>query len=76
MLVWTLISRARKHWISAIHPAETVPLVLAIGAIIQSLVFIGAQSTGLSSLYINGCAMISQFVFPGIESRVDEVGCC
>ena len=65
----------RKYWISAIHPAETVPLILAIGIVIQGLLFIGAQSTGLSSLYINGCATISQFVFPGTESRVDEVGC-
>jgi hypothetical protein len=55
------------------HPAETVPLILALGVVIQSIVFIGAQSTGLSSLYVDGCAVTSRFVFPGMEVAVDGV---
>lgn len=68
--VWT-----RKHWISAIHAAETVPLILAVGVVIQSVVFIGAQATGLSSLYTDGCARTSRFVFPGMVVAVDRVAC-
>lgn len=63
----------RKYWISAIHPAETVPLILSVGIVIQSVLFIGAQAPGLSTLYIDGCAITSQFVFPGMVAVLDRV---
>lgn len=47
------------------HPAETFPLILNIGIGIQSLVFAGVQGTGLQSLFVNGCTLISQFLWPG-----------
>jgi hypothetical protein len=58
----------RKFCISHIHPAETFPLVLALGIILQGLVFAGAQGTGLSSIFVDGCALTSQFMFPGMFS--------
>ena len=56
----------RRYLISAIHPAETFPLILSIGIVIQGIVFIAAQSTGLSDVFVNGCSVTSQFVFPGM----------
>lgn len=57
---------SRKFCLSAIHPAETFPLVLSLGIIFQGFIFVGAQATGLSSLFTNGCSAISKFVFPGM----------
>lgn len=56
----------RKHCHKSIHPAETFPLILAIGIAIQGLVFVGVQSTGLSSLFTDGCSVIAQFMWPGM----------
>ena len=54
-----------KFCVSAIHPAETFPLVLSIGIVIQGLVFAGVQGEGLKSLFTKGCREIAQFQFPG-----------
>jgi hypothetical protein len=56
----------RKLFIRSIHPAETFPLVLAIGIIIQGLIFVAVQGLGLQSLDITGCTLIAQFMFPGM----------
>lgn len=40
--------------------------MLAIGIVVQGFIFVGAQATGLSSLFTDGCAVISMFVFPGM----------
>lgn len=55
----------RKFFLWAMHPAETFPLVLALGIVVQGLIFAIAQSFGLESLMIDGCSTIAQFVFPG-----------
>lgn len=47
------------------HPAETFPLVLALGIVVQGIIFAVAQSFGLESLMIDRCSTIAQFVFPG-----------
>jgi hypothetical protein len=48
-----------------IHPAETFPLILAIGIVIQGIVFAVAQAQGLSGLFVKGCSTIAQFMWPG-----------
>ena len=58
----------RKFCVSSIHPAETYPLVLAIGIVIQGLVFAGVQGMGLESLFTNGCENIAQFMWPGTST--------
>jgi len=58
----------RKFCVSKIHPAETFPLLLAIGIFVQGLVFAGVQGTGLQSLFVDGCAIIAQFMWPGKPS--------
>ncbi|KAH8821411.1 hypothetical protein F5884DRAFT_850642 [Xylogone sp. PMI_703] len=49
-----------------IHPAETFPLVLSLGIMVQGMVFAGAQGMGLKALNEHGCAHISQFVWPAL----------
>ncbi|KAH9208353.1 hypothetical protein DL95DRAFT_312022 [Leptodontidium sp. 2 PMI_412] len=58
--------KASKFCVSAIHPAETFPLVLAIGIVIQGLVFAGVQGLGLTSLFATGCGLIAQFMWPAL----------
>lgn len=58
--------KASKCFILSIHPAETFPLVLAIGVVIQGLVFAGVQGTGLHSLTVKGCGTIAQFMWPAL----------
>jgi hypothetical protein len=48
------------------HPAETFPLVLAVGIAIQGLVFAGVSGEGLQSLFTSGCTVIAQFMWPGM----------
>lgn len=55
----------RKIFLWAMHPAETFPLVLALGIVVQGIIFAAAQSFGLESLMIDRCSTIAQFVFPG-----------
>ncbi|KAI0998258.1 hypothetical protein K3495_g9938 [Podosphaera aphanis] len=58
--------RASKLCISSIHPAETFPLVLSIGIVIQGLIFAGIQGEGLKGLYTRGCSTIAQVLWPAI----------
>lgn len=63
--IFSNTNSARKFCISKIHPAETFPLVLAIGISMQGIIFAVAQSIGLKTIYVLGCGTIGQFVFPG-----------
>lgn len=51
-----------------LHPADLVPLVLASAIIVQSLIFLGVQGTGLKSIFVGNCQHIAQAVFPGTHS--------
>ncbi|KFZ18768.1 hypothetical protein V502_03976 [Pseudogymnoascus sp. VKM F-4520 (FW-2644)] len=57
-------SSSKKFFLWAMHPAETFPLVLALGIVVQAIIFAVAQSFGLESLMIDRCSTIAQFVFP------------
>lgn len=63
----------RKFCVSSIHPAETFPLVLAIGIVIQGLVFAGVQGEGLTSLFTSNCKVIAQFMWPGTYSSASSL---
>ena len=58
----------RKFCLSSIHPAETFPLILAIGIVTQGLIFAAVQGTGLKSLSTTGCEVTAQFMWPGMSS--------
>lgn len=60
----------RKFATSLIHPAETFPLVLAMGIVIQALAFAGIQGTGLQSLTTKDCGVIGQFMLPGMHPNL------
>ena len=60
------LTAVSKFCVSSIHPAETFPLLLAIGIVIQGIVFCAAQGQGLTSLFTMGCHTIAQFMFPGM----------
>jgi hypothetical protein len=54
--------------VRTIHPAETFPLILAIGIVIQGIVFAAVQGQGLTQLFLDGggaCSVIAQFMWPG-----------
>ncbi|KAJ8068467.1 hypothetical protein OCU04_004021 [Sclerotinia nivalis] len=55
--------KASKFCVSMIHPAETFPLILSIGIVIQGLVFAAVQGEGLHSLFTFGCSTIAQFMW-------------
>ncbi|KAB8291783.1 hypothetical protein EYC80_006578 [Monilinia laxa] len=55
--------KASKFCVSIIHPAETFPLVLSIGIVIQGIIFAAVQGEGLYSLYTFGCSTIAQFLW-------------
>jgi len=45
---------------------EVYPLILSLGIFVQSLIFAGAQSTGLDSLFGPGCTMMAMAMLPGM----------
>ncbi|KAF2710688.1 hypothetical protein K504DRAFT_376599 [Pleomassaria siparia CBS 279.74] len=49
-----------------VHPAETFPLVLACGAVIQQIIFIAVQSTSLNSVLANNCRSMAMIAYPAI----------
>jgi len=58
--------RFRTAGFSFIGPAETFPLVLSCGIVIQGIVFAVAQSTGLEALLVVGCTITSQLMLPAV----------
>ncbi|CAG8959594.1 hypothetical protein HYFRA_00001496 [Hymenoscyphus fraxineus] len=58
--------KSTKFCISKMHPAETFPLILAIGIAIQGFAFMGVQGTGLQSLFVKGCDVFAQFLLPAL----------
>ncbi|PNY24857.1 Uncharacterized protein TCAP_05209 [Tolypocladium capitatum] len=58
--------RLRSSLLSVVGPTETFPFVLSCGIMIQGIIFAVAQSMGLDSLLILGCAPISQLMLPAL----------
>lgn len=57
---------ARKFALQNVHPAETFPLVLACGGVIQQIIFVAVQSTSLRSVLSNQCRGLAMVTFPGM----------
>ncbi|KAK4228215.1 hypothetical protein QBC38DRAFT_362340 [Podospora fimiseda] len=45
---------------------EVYPLILSLGIFVQSLIFAGAQSTGLDSLFGPGCTLMAMAMLPAV----------
>ncbi|CBX96907.1 hypothetical protein LEMA_P100380.1 [Plenodomus lingam JN3] len=59
----------RKQRLSAlhnVHPAETFPLALACGAVLQQITFVAVQSTSLHSVLSNKCRGFSMVTLPAM----------
>lgn len=58
-----------------VHPADTFPLALASGAVLQQIIFVAVQSTSLHSVLSNKCRGLSMITFPGMykpEAREND----
>lgn len=62
---WMLTTTRRFSALRNVHPAETFPLVLACGAVIQQIIFVSVQSTSISSVLSNQCRGLAMVTFPG-----------
>ncbi|KAL6708327.1 hypothetical protein ACN47E_003251 [Coniothyrium glycines] len=58
--------KQRNNALRNVHPAETFPLALACGAVLQQIIIVAVQSTSLSSILSNQCRNISMLTFPAI----------
>ncbi|KAF9881289.1 hypothetical protein CkaCkLH20_01439 [Colletotrichum karsti] len=56
----------RTHGFTFIGPAESFPLILSVGIVVQGIVFAVAQSTGLDHLLTLGCTITSQMMLPAV----------
>lgn len=54
-----------RHGFSFVSLPEMFPLVLSIGIMVQSSIFVSAQSLGLQGVSVLGCTFTSQIMFPG-----------
>ncbi|KAF2015344.1 hypothetical protein BU24DRAFT_450080 [Aaosphaeria arxii CBS 175.79] len=62
--------KQRFGLLQCVHPAETFPLVLACGAVIQQTIFVSVQSTSLRSVLSNNCRGLAMITFPGYVTLV------
>ncbi|KAF1844728.1 uncharacterized protein K460DRAFT_405009 [Cucurbitaria berberidis CBS 394.84] len=59
----------RKQRFSAlqnVHSAETFPLALACGAVLQQIIFVAVQSTSLNSIFSKNCRGLAMITYPAI----------
>ncbi|KAI0471957.1 hypothetical protein GGR56DRAFT_99796 [Xylariaceae sp. FL0804] len=59
-------SRRRAIIFTCVRGPELYPFILSLGIAIQGIVFAISQSFGLHGLFIAGCSLISQFMWPTI----------
>ncbi|OAL55487.1 hypothetical protein IQ07DRAFT_168845 [Pyrenochaeta sp. DS3sAY3a] len=58
--------KRRFNALHNVHPAETFPLALACGAVIQQIIFVSVQGTSLHSVLSNKCRGLAMVTFPAI----------
>ncbi|ORY04876.1 hypothetical protein BCR34DRAFT_491200 [Clohesyomyces aquaticus] len=60
------LRKQRFSLLQSVHPAETFPLALACGAVIQQALFVAVQSTSLHSVLSRSCRGLAMVTFPAI----------
>ncbi|USP80617.1 hypothetical protein yc1106_07891 [Curvularia clavata] len=58
--------KKRFNALHNVHPAETFPLTLACGAVIQQIIFVSVQGTTLQSVFSRQCRGLAMLTFPAI----------
>ncbi|CAE7196388.1 hypothetical protein PTNB85_05666 [Pyrenophora teres f. teres] len=61
-----VLPRKKFNALHNVHPAETFPLALACGAVLQQVIFVSVQSTTLNSVFSRSCRGLSMITFPAI----------
>jgi hypothetical protein len=61
-----LTNNRRFNALQNVHSADTFPLALASGAVLQQIVFVAVQSTSLHSVLSNQCRGLSMIALPGM----------
>ncbi|KAJ4250503.1 hypothetical protein NW762_011757 [Fusarium torreyae] len=56
----------RSSWLRLVKGRDVYPFVLSLGIVVQGILYATAQSKGMDSLMILGCAMISQLMLPAL----------
>ncbi|KAF1937250.1 hypothetical protein EJ02DRAFT_62464 [Clathrospora elynae] len=60
------LRKRRFNALHNVHTAETFPLALAFGAVLQQIIFVSVQSTSLHSVFSKNCRGLAMVTFPGI----------
>ena len=68
------LTEPRRFGIPSIPPAETFPLILANGTIIQGIIFAAVLAQGFDSPFTRGCSIIAHFMWPGGKAMSYELG--
>ncbi|KAI1138847.1 hypothetical protein F5Y05DRAFT_352520 [Hypoxylon sp. FL0543] len=58
--------KGRVNVFRCVRGPETYPFVLSLGITIQGIIFAVSQAQGLDGLFIPGCSLVSQFMWPAI----------
>ncbi|KAI1487594.1 hypothetical protein F5X96DRAFT_140545 [Biscogniauxia mediterranea] len=58
--------KGRVNIFTCVRGPELYPFFLSLGITIQGIIFAVSQSEGLEGLFIAGCTLISQFMWPAI----------
>ncbi|KAI0442646.1 hypothetical protein F4803DRAFT_355131 [Xylaria telfairii] len=56
----------RVNIFTCVRGPDVYPFILSLGIVGQGIIFVVSQAQGLESLFQPGCALISQFMWPGI----------
>ncbi|KAI0909057.1 hypothetical protein F4823DRAFT_457383 [Ustulina deusta] len=58
--------KKRVNIFTCVRGSDVYPFILSLAIVGQGIIFAVSQAQGLNSLFQSGCALISQFMWPGI----------
>ncbi|KAI1308875.1 hypothetical protein F5Y03DRAFT_84344 [Xylaria venustula] len=58
--------KERVNIFTCVRGSDVYPFILSLAIVVQGIIFAVSQAQGLDSLFQSGCALISQFMWPGI----------
>ncbi|KAI1424408.1 hypothetical protein F5Y12DRAFT_454727 [Xylaria sp. FL1777] len=58
--------KKRVNIFTCVRGSDVYPFILSLAIVGQGIIFAVSQAQGLDSLFQSGCALISQFMWPGI----------
>ncbi|KAJ3569269.1 hypothetical protein NPX13_g6143 [Xylaria arbuscula] len=58
--------KERVNIFTCVRGSDVYPFMLSLAIVVQGIIFAVSQAQGLDSLFQSGCALISQFMWPGI----------